>query len=328
MNDLIIPPTIREVFPNFEQGFREALRIFNRIQSFEDVELYLMKGQGLAESSYRTYMTSVRQLYKHTDSLNPLQVTPNHVEDFFDKISQTVGAHAAYNKMQGLKRFFNGVQRLVPGFVSPFEIMPERLTKKLFKSPRNKKKKALNKREARALLKYLSRDKSRRGKEVYAMVFLLMTSGLRAGEFCQLRWKDIEHYDGKYTARFTQKGGDQVEQELYSDAVKAARKVKRGEYLFYVKDGKYRLRPHSLWAITKELGEKARAEGIIQREMNFSPHLFRRTYATLLYRDNMKPVAIMEKTRHKTLDVLVKHYLDDSEEAAPHFQSIFAGVVA
>ena len=118
MNDLITAPDqivddIRATFPNFLEGFRRAKRIIDSIGSFEDVELYLLKGQGLAPSSYRTYMVAVRQLYEHTGGLNPFQVTPNHIEDFYDAMLRRCDRATVYNKIMGLKRFFNGSRPLV-----------------------------------------------------------------------------------------------------------------------------------------------------------------------------------------------------------------------
>ena len=53
------------------------------IKSFDDIELYLLKGQGLSEGSYKVYMTAVRQLYEFTRGLNLFQVTPNHIDPHF-----------------------------------------------------------------------------------------------------------------------------------------------------------------------------------------------------------------------------------------------------
>lgn len=42
------------------------------------------------------------------------------------------------------------------------------------------------------------------------------------------------------------------------------------------------LNPHALWHRVKAIGAAARQAGVVVRELAFSPHLFRRTYATLL----------------------------------------------
>jgi len=59
------------------------------------------------------------------------------------------------------------------------------------------------------------------GQRDYAIVYTLVTSGLRAAELVQLHWKDLELLEGLWTARFIGKGGKEAEQALYSEAVEA-----------------------------------------------------------------------------------------------------------
>ena len=61
MNDLITREEINRFYPSFFEGFARAREVINSIKSFD--ELYLLKGQGLSESSYKVYITAVRQLY-------------------------------------------------------------------------------------------------------------------------------------------------------------------------------------------------------------------------------------------------------------------------
>ena len=58
--------------------------------------------------------------------------------------------------------------------------------------------------------------------------------------------------------------------------------------------------------------------------MQFSPHLFRRSYATLLYKSGMGLKAIQGKTRHASIEVLVRHYIHDEEPATPYFERMLA----
>lgn len=46
-------------------------------------------------------------------------------------MSKRVDRNTVYNRVMGLKRFFKGVQNLAPGWICPFEVMEERLVKKL-----------------------------------------------------------------------------------------------------------------------------------------------------------------------------------------------------
>lgn len=133
------------------------------------------------------------------------------------------------------------------------------------------------------------------------MVYMLVTSGLRASELCQLHWKDLEHFENIWTANFIGKGEKEACQELYYPAVEATRtcfyrQFKREpapeDHLLYSLaaypgDQPRPLTPHRLWVRITEIGEQAKEEGIIKRNISFSPHLFRRTYATLLYKQGI-----------------------------------------
>ena len=77
---------------------------------------------------------------------------------------------------------------------------------------------------------------------------------------------------------------------------------------------------HTLWRRIREIGQAAQEEEVIKRDLAFSPHLFRRSYATCLYKSGMGIKAIQEKTRHANIEVLVKHYIYDEEPAGPYFE--------
>lgn len=218
--------------------------------------------------------------------------------------------------------------------------MDERLIRKLNRTRKGKTKKALSVEEVNHLLGYL-RDKAGESvidTENYAMVFMLVTSGLRASELCSLRWKDIDYFEGKWSASFIGKGDKEAEQELYSPAVKACREYfrkhfgrnpKPEDHLFWtvpvLKDERPApMNPHALWYRIKRIGMAVKTNGCVKRDINFSPNLFRRTYATALYKSGMKLKAIMEKTRHSNIDVLAKHYISDEEPASPYFERMLA----
>ncbi len=346
MNDLILSGEPAEVlrqvqsyFPNLLEAMRKARTLFERIRSFEDIETYLLRGAGLSPNTYRSYLTAVRQLYDFTAGLNPLQVTPGHIEAFYDHLVKKVDRNTASLRIRGLKRFFACVSKLVPGYISPFEVMEELLVKKLNRSKKgNRTKKALTVAEVKRRLPWLEEDRSVIGLENRAIVYMLVTSGLRAAELVQLHWKDLDLVEGRWTARFIGKGGKEAEQELYTPAVEACRAYFQAQFhrdpagenaLFWTQpsfpgDEPRPLPYHTLWRRIRELGQAARTAEIIARELDFSPHLFRRSYATCLYKSGMGIKAIMEKTRHANIEVLVKHYIHDEEPASPYFERMLA----
>ena len=166
---------------------------------------------------------------------------------------------------------------------------------------------------------------------------MLLTSGLRAAELCQLRWSDLEQEEvGIWTASFVGKGGKEASQELYDPAIAATkdyfqaqfqRDPRPEDHLFYSLsaypgDQPRPMTPHRLWVRIKQIGQGARDAGVVKRDLNFSPHLFRRSFATLLYKQGMKIKAIQAKTRHASIEVLVKYYIHDEEPASPYFERL------
>jgi len=339
MNDLSLTTDLQDCFPTISTGLKKAQKVFDSIHSFEDVERVFLMGAGLSAHTYRSYLTAVKQLYEYTGGLNPLQITPAHIEKFYDHLVKKVDRNTAYLRIRGLKRFFAGIRNVIPFYTSPFEIMSETLNRKMNRTKKgNRTKKALNNTELRLLLSWLSQNRSVKGLENYAIVYMLVTSGLRGSELCQLRWKDLELYEGKWTACFIGKGEKAAEQELYGPAVKACRVYFRKafkrvpvpeDHLFwtipaYKGDRERPLAYITLWHRINKIGEVAKEQGVIKRDITFSPHLFRRTYATGLYKSGMGIKAIQEKTRHSSIEVLIKHYIHDEEPAAPYLAKMLA----
>ena len=159
--------------------------------SFEDIDRNLLQGQGLSPATYKTYMVAVRKLYEFTGALNLLQVRAGHLEAFYDHSLTEVETNSAYNRMKALKCFFKGIEIQLPGFVSPFRDMEDRLIKKIGRTKKVKKQRALTAGDAKRLLRYLKGDESLLGKCNYAAIFTLLYTGLRASELCNLRWKGL-----------------------------------------------------------------------------------------------------------------------------------------
>ncbi|MGA2641195.1 MAG: tyrosine-type recombinase/integrase [Spirochaetia bacterium] len=216
MNELTIPAGMAECFPTIVEGLKMARDIFRSIKSFEDVERLFLKGAGLSPNTYRAYLGAVKQFYVFTKGINPLQVRPGDIESFFDDQVKHIERNTAYLRIRGLKKFFEGVCQVIPIYTSPFEVMSDKLHAKLNKTKKgNATKKALTTDEVKALLGFLRLDITVTGRENYAMVYMLATSGLRASELCQLKWGDLDFASGKWTARFVGKGAKDAEQELF-----------------------------------------------------------------------------------------------------------------
>jgi integrase len=272
-------------------------------------------------------------------------VTSGHIEKYYETRCKETKRSTVYLEIQALKSFFKGISdNVISIYHSPFDDMPEKMKQKLNKSGKSGGvKDVLHIREVKVLLLWLKSDDSLMGLENYAMVLMLLTSGLRAFELLQLRWKDIEEIEGEngpeYFARFTGKGDVAARQPLYGAAVDATRKYfkkafKRSpqgdDFLYYTVPrfpGEV-VRPleyHALYDRLKNIGVEARKAGILNRNIVFSPHLMRRSYATtILYKSGMGIKAIQEATRHSSFEVLWKYYINDAESPVPFIAKALA----
>jgi integrase len=339
MNDLILRDSFQKSCPTIVEGLKRAQSVFDSIKSFKDIERVFLKGNGLSPHTYRSYLTAVKQLYEFTEHLNPLQVTPAHIESFYDDLMKKIDRSTACLRIAGLKKFFQGIRSVIPIYTSPFEIMTEKLQKKLKKTKKGRKKKALTTQEVKSLLTWLEKDTSEYGLANYSTIFMLVSSGLRSAELLQLKWKNIEMVEGQWMAYFIGKGGKEAEQELYGLAVSACiryyRKVfrrdpRQEDALFWTTprfpgDERRPLKNHqTLWTRIKNIGIEAKEAGIIKRDLVFSPHLFRRSYASALEKLGMPVSSIQKKTRHSNLETLAKHYLSNDEPAKSYLDKMLA----
>lgn len=337
--DLVVFERVSQL-PGIAEGLRRIARIFENVQSFEDVERYFLKGAGLSANTYRAYLGAVKDFYTFTGGLNPLQVTPAMIESWYDAMAKRVGRATACLRVYGLRKFFKGVTAVVPCFVSPFEVMTEKLKGKLSRTKKgNRTRPALTAEELRDVLAWLNTLGTLRARQDRAMMFFLATSGLRAFEFCQLTYGAIQRIGAAVTATFTGKGDQAAEQEVYAPAVDAAlavfleqngRRPELADPLFLTLPHEHTRRPAPMnYAVLYErvrmVGVAARAAGIINRDLVWSPHMLRRTYATGLMKTGMDLKSVQMKTRHANIETLAKHYLDSSEAATPFLDRMIGG---
>ncbi len=340
MNDLTLLNHFEQLFPVLPNTLERVYRILKDVNDFKDVERIFLKGAGLSETTYRTYLLAVKDFYKFSNHKLPTQVTHGDIEAFYDEMAKRLNRNTAYLRIRGLKKYFEGCEKVLsPFFESPFKSMSEKLNRKLNRKKRgNRTKKSLTVTEIKRLLSWLSRDRTEYGMSNYAITYLLTTSGLRASELLQLKWKDIECVEGKWNCSFVQKGGDPATQEVFEPALQVAteyfkkvfRRAPRPEDALLYTTPRFKgdnRRPltkyYTLWTRVKKIGEAAKEAGVIKRDVTFSPHLYRRCYATCLYKSGMKIKAIQQLTRHQNIETLMRHYIDDNESPVQYLQKMF-----
>ena len=312
----------------------DRLKQLLEIESFEDVERLLLRGQGLSPNSYRTYLQAVRQMYDYTEGLNPLQWSVADIEGFYDSVVERTSHNTAYNRIAGLKNFCKQISHTIPGWENPFDAMNEALRKKLATNLKAETKTALTRKEISSLMALLNEDTSLKGLQNRALVLTLLTTGLRAAEACSLTYESLEHDSDAdiWTLTGIGKGMKPFCVEIHPDAVKAIRKaframhkrsLKPGDHLLYTTRG--RMKKPAMWTRLRDLGDILKTRGEVRQSVEFSAHLFRRTFLTQLSKLGMGVRAIQHHSRHSNVETLMDHYIDDTESTRPYLDKLLVG---
>lgn len=341
MNDLQILETGSSKDMNLLSArSKNALAIFEDVKSVEDFERVFLKGSGLSPNTYRSYLTAIRAFHKFTGGLLPLQVTDKHIESFYDDLIKNGSSkNTATLRIAALKKFFNCIKKVVPLYESPFDNMEKKLREKLSKTNAgNRELPALTILEVNAVMNFLESQEGVYSKQNYAIAFMLASSGLRAAELIQLRWRDIVETEKGTICYFTGKGDKTAEQEVWPDALEACKSayyfthkswpdMKSQDPIFWTVpafngDVSRPLQYHALYERVRKMGEAVNHAEIIQREFSFAPHMLRRTYATTLNEMGMDIVSIQKKMRHSSVNTTMR-YIKNSKPAGEFLKDIY-----
>ena len=209
--------------------------------------------------------------------------------------------------------------------------MSEATRAKIRRIEQHPTKLALSQKEVTALTDYMARDDSVSGYQTQAAVLLMLCTGLRAQEACDLTYESLD-YDSDASTWFVAgigKGGKPYRLALHPtamDAMKKAFKIQHGrtwrsgDYLLHSTNG--RLRKAALWCRLKKLGDELKAEGKIRPAIEFSAHLFRRTFITQLCKLGMPIHAVQEHSRHSNIETMTSHYVDDRQPVRPYLDTL------
>jgi integrase len=189
------------------------------------------------------------------------------------------------------------------------------------------------------VLAYLAKDKSQKGLQNRAIVLTLFTTGLRAQELCDLTWDNLHHDTDrdKWYLTGIGKGSKPFNQEVHPDAVQAILDAFLGKFKAMPSDGPIftslsnypgkkpsKLSKAVLWLRLKDIGDALKDAKVIRQDIEFSAHLFRRSYLTLLAKSGMNLRAIQGISRHASIETLAKHYIDDTESPRAYLDKIMA----
>ena len=332
MTDLTIFEESATQFPTIYEGLKRAQSIFDSINSWDDIKKIFFDGNGLSANTYKNYLWDIKSFYEYSGHKNPLQITVADVEGWFDWMMKKNDRRTCVRRITGLKKFCKCIHEKVPIYTSPFDLMGKKLKKKITKLPGgNRIPISLTKAETNKLLSRLREDKTNAGMRLYSIIFMLVTSGLRISELLSLSWGDLYKREDTWYCSFIGKGGKDAQQELQSNAVDSIldyhlkvyeEKPNKNDFLYYGFTTGEVIKSNSVWGLIDALWEKLQREHFFENEIKLHPHLFRRTYATLLYKAGMDLISVSRKTRHASIDCLVKHYIGSSEPSKMYWDKI------
>lgn len=161
------------------------------------------------------------------------------------------------------------------------------------------------------------RDKRLYAFRDYMLILVLLGTGLRRAEVCNLKWSDINldrqtmQVMGKNRTSQVLPITDTLTKELAAYYLFLNRYFKDPEKTQYVFPNRYgnHLTPDASHQIFKGLREKMNFEGV-----RVSAHTFRHTYCNRLVSSGMNPFVIMRLMRHKNITVTQRYVNIWSEE--------------
>jgi site-specific recombinase XerD len=174
--------------------------------------------------------------------------------------------------------------------------------------------------ELQALLRAAGQTQHGLAKRNYALVTLLVETGLRVGEVCQLRRADLDVHDRSGRVRVREgKGRKAREVPLNSNVRRALRlyladrpQPQPEDYVFLSERGGKPLALRTVQATIAELGQRARI-----RRLPVTPHLMRHTFALRYLKLNPgKLLELAALLGHESLDTTALYARPTAEQLA------------
>lgn len=244
-----------------------------------------------AEKTTSTYIYVLRKFLKHLDK--PIDsVTLEDIQDWqYYLVHQEKVSWSHFNQMVCALRFY--FQR-VRGVDWPVNHIP-------FQKMRKKLPEVMNKQEVSLLL-----SEVRRNPRHYAIVATLYSTGLRIGEFVNLKISDIDSKNMLLHVR-QGKGGKDRKVQLSADLLEILRdyyrscRVKPAEWLFPGRGGHVKMHTSTIQRFIQRLTERA---GL---EKHITPHTFRHSFATHLLEDGTDLRTIQALLGHSDIQTTEKY---------------------
>ena len=275
-----------------------------------------MIAEDISDNSLKNYVSDIKifyRWYREIDfSENIEKVTHYHLTAYKDYLihNQRKRASSINRNIQSLRNFFR------------FMTVQKRIKKdpsekvKFLRRIKRTQPKALTKNDIHKLLSVTSHSSHGTKQRNYAIIQLLLQTGIRVGEMVNLEIRDLTLYDRSGEIRVVNaKGGKERTIPLNSSARKALRNYLEGRHLeeggavFFSKQN----RKMTVRAVQKVINSLAGKSGI----ENMSPHTLRHTFAINYLRSN--PECLVELSvllGHESLDTTAIYTTASKERLA------------
>lgn len=314
MNDII------NEFPYLKESIKNAKILFEKLNKYRGIKEFIAEWNDLSRETYRSYNTAIMQFYDFLKGKHILKADVFDIEMFYKKMKEN---RTAKLRIAGLTFFYKKIKEKICFIKNPAEIFI--LKNRYKKTKEYKTKSALTMSELNNILNFLKKDKTIYGHGNYCLFYMFFASCLRANELLKIQWKDIENDNGIYILRFIKKGNKREKRIIDKEAIEACyeffkerynRDPKENDFLFktiprYNGDSVRPLKYHASYYRLKKIGEIVKENKVINRNINFTSNLLRRTRATYLYEKGYKIKDIQKMTGHKSIDTLFRYYIDD-----------------
>jgi len=319
---------LQRYFPN--QQIANLHRLLD-VHSWEDFRREFLLGEGKASNTIATYQTAARQFYDFTGGMHPMQAgTSERIEQWYDSLlSGGVKLDTACLKIRGLRYLYKRIAEKVPFFENPFNIIPQRLSRKLNRTTKDTAERdALTKREYQAVCRLLRADQSPIALRRYALFRFGCSSGLRAQEMVNLDWSMIQDVEGELRCTFVGKGNKRRTVPVDKTAYKALKRSYEGNT-----DYRDRLPSDRIFGRTKvtfhtdikAIEESAKAAGTMRGNLHFSTHTMRHTAATH-WLDAGAPLDVVQRWLGHSSLATTQRYLHSKVDANAVFERMNAEV--
>ncbi|MCS0827397.1 tyrosine-type recombinase/integrase [Cytobacillus firmus] len=253
-----------------------------------------------SESTVKNHRSTLNKFNSVAKAAEPVEVLPEDVSDFKKFLLKNGTVGSANTQIKRLKAFFKWCQKKGLLEMNPADEI--KLVAEGEKAP-----KWLTKEQKAALLRAMTRDylgvnvpEAKKSYREILIVRLMLTSGLRVGEICNLEWKDVTVSDRKGTILVrSNKTGQHRTVGITSDTLKFLKAYdekhgRKGEYVFYSRQSD----KMSERTVQKFLNNYRGLKTEVAEIDDLTPHMLRHTFAHDLVKGKMEPESIARLMGH------------------------------